>query len=323
VTVQHARESLNVSVRPLAEADLDAADRIFRLAFGTFIGLPDPATFAGDADFIRTRWRADPSAVFGAYVDGELAGSNIACCWGTVGFFGPLTIRPDLWDRGIGKQLLQPIMACFDRWGTRHGGLFTFPHSAKHLRLYQGFGFWPRFLTALMSRPVAAAPAEAPARWTKLSDAGADRKRLFAACREITGAIYDGLDLSLEMRAVAAQQLGDTVLVWRGDDVAAFAVCHCGAGTEAGSGTCYVKFAAVRPGPAAADDFEQLLAACDALARERGLQRLHAGVNTARHEAYVRLLQRGFRTDGQGVIMEKPNEPGYNRPDVFLLDDWR
>ncbi len=36
--------------------------------------------------------------------------------------------------------------------GTQHAGLFTFAHSQKHVGLYQRFGFWPRFLTALMSK---------------------------------------------------------------------------------------------------------------------------------------------------------------------------
>ena len=43
----------------------------------------------------------------------------------------------------------------------------------------------------------------------------------------------------------------------------------------------------------------------------------------ARHEAYRRILDRGFRTDLQGVAMHRPNEPGYNRPGVYLIDDWR
>jgi hypothetical protein len=30
-----------------------------------------------------------------------------------------------------------------------------------------------------------------------------------------------------------------------------------------------------------------------------------------------------FHTGIQGVAMHKPNEGGYNRPDVFLMDDWR
>src|SRR5580692_3111680 len=82
----------NVLVGPLRETDLSEADRIFRLAFGTFLGLPNPIEFAGDADYIRTRWAADPSAAFGAYLGKELVGSNFATRWGSVAFFGPLTL---------------------------------------------------------------------------------------------------------------------------------------------------------------------------------------------------------------------------------------
>ena len=35
------------------------------------------------------------------------------------------------------------------------------------------------------------------------------------------------------------------------------------------------------------------------------------------------MMERGFRTDMQGVAMERPNEAGYNRPGVYILDDWR
>jgi len=35
---------LDVTIRPLQEGDLPAADRSFRMAFGTFLGLPDPTT---------------------------------------------------------------------------------------------------------------------------------------------------------------------------------------------------------------------------------------------------------------------------------------
>ena len=46
----------NVNIRPLQESDLPKADRILRLSFGTFVGLPDPMTFFGDADVVRTRF---------------------------------------------------------------------------------------------------------------------------------------------------------------------------------------------------------------------------------------------------------------------------
>jgi GNAT superfamily N-acetyltransferase len=309
-------------VRPLREGDLPAADHIMRLAFGTFIGLPEPAAFMGDASYVRTRWLADPDAAFVAEVDGELVGSNFATNWGSVGFFGPLTIRPDFWDRGVGKRLMEPVMELFGKWGTRHAGLFTFAHSQKHVGLYQRFGFWPRFLTAIMSKPVGR--TEGAPRWTRFSEAPAgERDEVLSACRGLTAAIYEGLDVGHEIRAVAAQELGDTILLWDDGGLAGLAVCHSGPGTEAGSGACYIKFGAARPGPTAEQDFSRLLDACEEWASSRNSSRLVAGVNTARHEAYRHMLARGFRTDVQGVAMSRPNEAGYNRPGVYLIDDWR
>jgi hypothetical protein len=53
------------------------------------------------------------------------------------------------------------------------------------------------------------------------------------------------------------------------------------------------------------------------------MQVLIVGANMGRHEAYRALLARGFRIEIQGVTMHRPNEPGYDRPDVYIIDDWR
>ena len=313
---------LDITVRPLQESELPTADTIMRLAFGTFIGLPEPMAFMGDANYVRTRWIANPAAAFAAEVNGELVGSNFATNWGSVGFFGPLTIRPDFWDRGVGKRLMEPLIELFDKWGTKHAGLFTFPQSQKHVGLYQRFGFWPRFLTALMAKPIE--PTTGAGRWSKFSDTPAsDRDEILRACRELTDAIYEGLDVQHEIRAVADQKLGDTVLLWDDSKLKALAVCHVGPGTEGGSGVCYVKFGAVRPGPEAEQDFSRLLQSCEEMGSSLGASRVLAGVNTARHEAYRHMLASGFRTQTQGVVMSRPNEAGYNRPGVYLIDDWR
>jgi len=313
---------MQITIRALEEPDLPEADRIFRLAFGTFRGLPDPMSFMGDADLVHTRWRANPQAALGAYTNKELVGSNFAANWGTFGFFGPLTVRPDLWDRGIARRLLTATMDLFEQWGTRHAGLFTFPHSPKHIGLYQSFGFWPHYLTAVMAKAIE--PDTAAARWSKFSDLSLEqRDTCLASCRALTDTLYPGLDVRREIHAVAHQKLGDTVLIGEKGELTGFAICHLGKGSEAGSGAGYVKFAAVHPGPHAAESFEHLLAACEALVSERGIVRLIAGVNVARHDAYRIMLKRGFGTFLQGVAMQQGNEPGYNRPECFVIDDWR
>jgi GNAT superfamily N-acetyltransferase len=309
-------------IRLLQAHELDRADHIFRLAFGTFLGLPQPSQFGGDASYIKPRWQIDPTAAFAAEVNGQVVGSNIAACWGSVGTFGPLSVDPDFWNQGIAQKLIGAALARFTDWGTEQAGLFTFPNSPKHHALYQKFGFYPRFLTFVMTKPIQAVQQDGVgSNYSELeSQQQADCLR---ACAQLTDAIYPGLDLSREIQAVQAQTLGETLLLWDDKGLAGFAVCHRGAGSEAGSNVCYVKFGAVRPGPQAGEQFKQLLNLCEAYGAVQRLLRLVAGVNTSHDAAYTQMLAQGFRADIVGVIMQKPNQPGYNRPDLFILDDWR
>jgi len=310
-------------IRPLTEGDLAAARRISRTAFGTFLGAPDPENFWADRDLVYGRFAAEHVASFAAELDGELVGSNFVTNWGSVGFFGPLTIHPDQQGRGIAKSLVEAVSAQLDAWGTRHAGLFTFPQSPLHLALYGKFGFHARFLTAIMAAP--AKPGGTAAHWSRYS-ALSESERLSAqkSCRELTEEIYEGLDLGAEIRTVAVRALGDTVLQWEnGGRLAGFAICHWGPASEAGEGCCFVKFGAVRPGAGAEARFASLLDACGALALSVGMPSVLAGVNLAREEAYRHMVARGFRSEVQGVTMHRPNEAGYSRAGIYLLDDWR
>jgi predicted N-acetyltransferase YhbS len=315
----------DVSIRPLRETELDEADHIFRLAFGTFVGLKDPLRFAGDSDYVRTRFGVSPEGAIAAVAGDELLGSNFVTRWGSFGFFGPLSVRPDLWERGVAKRLLVATVDALE--GTRHAGLFTFAQSAKHVALYQKFGFWPGSLGAVMSRAVTLTSGRTsesdPGHVMLTALAGDERARAVAACREIAEAVYPGLDLTREIEGVDRLGLGDTVIVRDGSSTSAFAVCHCGAGTEAGSDVCFVKFGAADPRSRPASTFDRLLDASSALAAARGLGRLVVGVATANRAPYRRLLESGFRTEIQGVAMHRPDDPGFHLPDAWVLGDWR
>jgi hypothetical protein len=175
----------------------------------------------------------------------------------------------------------------------------------------------------IMARRIEGYPAMPPQASVFSQENPGDRAHGLEDCRALCDTIYPGLDLSGEIQSVAAQALGDTILLRNGDRLDGLAVCHIGPGTEAGSGTCYIKFGAVRSGPTAGAGLERLLEACAARGASRGATRLLAGVNTARQEAYEILLASGFRTEYQGVTMHRPNEPGYSRPGAYVLDDWR
>jgi predicted N-acetyltransferase YhbS len=301
----------------MVEDDLDQADHVTRVAFGTFRRLPDPGATFGDAESVRTRFRAAPDCAWVAEDGGEVVGCVLAARWGAFGFLGPLAVHPDWWDRGIGSRLLEPVLDAFARWELRQAGLFTFPSSPKHLGLYQKHGFWPRFLTAVLVKPVAPTTGGYEL-FSHAPDAHPSR------IRTLTGAVFPGLDLEREVEAVRSQGLGDTVLVEAVGELDGMAVCHVGRGSEAGSGACYVKFGAVRPGRGAGDRFAKLLDACEAFAARSGAERIVAGVSTGRLDAYRRLLGRGFRADLIGVSMcLRPDEPSFDTPAHYVLDDLR
>jgi GNAT superfamily N-acetyltransferase len=315
-----------VEVGLLNSNELSEANRIFRLAFGTFLGLPDPMAFAGDREMVTARWPGKHVTMLAARKDGRLIGSNVLTRWGTFGFFGPLTVLPEYWDRGVARALMEATVDRFDRDGLARTALFTFPHSTKHVGLYSKFGYWPGYLTALMKyepKKHSAGNGSAgtgPVVLSHFKDKA--REQAIESCRELTDALDKGLDLSSEIRLLLAQNIGDVVLTFTQDTLDAFAVCHHGAGSEAGTQLCYVKFAATRAGAGAGERFDRLLNAMDAFAMSHGVP-VEAGVNMAREDAFRRMVAHGFKPMMQGVAMQRPHAPGYNRADAYVLDDWR
>jgi GNAT superfamily N-acetyltransferase len=319
-------EPNQIKVGLLKKHELPEADRIFRLAFGTFLGLPDPLTFMEDRDLTISRGRARHVQVLAARDGGRLVGTNFLTTWGAFAFFGPLTILPEYWDKGVAQKLLKATVERFDRAGLRRTALFTFAASAKHVGLYQKFGYWPQHLTALMTHGPSPTPAPAPSPGSRTVFQSAlprsAREEAIAACRKLTNRIDKGLDLSDEIRSLLSQRIGEVILTYTRTTLDGFAIACHGAGSEGGTKSCYLKFAAARSGLGAGDRFDRLLNACDDFARSHGVS-IEAGMNFAREDAYRRMRAHGYRATGQGVAMQRPNDSGFNRPDAYVIDDWR
>ena len=310
---------MKIAIRPLAEADIERAEHVCRLAFGTFFGLPDPLSFRGDGALVRPRFLTDPSGVLVAETEDGIVGSGLVTNWGSVGLLGPLTVHPDRWSAGIGRRLTEALLDLLDARGHDFAGLLTHPHSTRHVRLYESLGFEVQRLISVLRREVR--PTAMPARARLLTDrADCD------ACREVADAVYPGLDHTREIASVLGHGLGDTVLLDRSDGgagLAGYAVCHHGAGSEGNSALLFVKAAAVRPGPDAEGDFQDLLASSEALAARRGAGAIAAGTNTGRREVYRILRERGYRSFMNAVAMLRPAGEGYGVPGIFAIDDWR
>lgn len=313
----------DIVIRQLTESDLPEADRINREAFGTFFGLEDPMNFRGDGEVVPGRHRANPEGAFAAEIDGRLVACGFVMNWGDVGIFGPLTVDVRHWGRGIARAMMNAMMAYMDAEGFALQGLFTHPQSAKHIRLYEAYGFRMQHITAVMDKQVETKQS-LPQGASQFSSLSRDeREGALSRCRAIADGILPGMDLTGEIMSIAENGYGDTLLLEGPGGTTAFACCHQGAGSEAGSTQAVVKFAAVMPGAAASDTFDVLVEACEAYCASRGVARLVAGTNTGRRECYEALLAAGFRTWMNGIAMIRPAGPGYNMPGMFVIDDWR
>ncbi|WP_268800437.1 GNAT family N-acetyltransferase [Pseudomonas huanghezhanensis] len=317
-TSQHPE---TVNVLPLTRAELAQACELVRLAFATFIEAAEPGEFWNDRDYVHNRWNAPHSNWLKAEIDGRMVGVLCVSRWGSHAVVGPVAVHPQFWDRAIAKSLMTGCIEQLDAWGVSHAGLMTFPDSAKHIGLYQRFGFWPRSLIAILQHPVSA--ESGPTGVLKYGAPGSDAQALKNACAAITHAIAPGLDVTGEMDAVREQKLGTTlILVDEAAQPHAFAICHFGPHSEAGAGVFYVKFAAVASGPRAPSVFATLIAACNAAAVQASQETLTVGVNTARDGAYRWLIDEGFRTDILGISMHRGGA-GYDHAQAWILDDWR
>ena len=164
--------------------------------------------------------------------------------------------------------------------------------------------------------------------WTKYSDLQKERpSEILDYCYSLTDSICEGLDLKVEIQSVANQKLGDTILLTdnKSNKLLGLAICHCGPKTEAGSNTCYVKFGSVTASEDRSEsaNFDELIKGCEIFAASQRLSKLTAGVNIGNLGAYRIMISKGFRTEFQGVMMTKNNDPAYHTEDVYAIDDWR
>jgi GNAT superfamily N-acetyltransferase len=320
-----------MEIKALNNSHLPEIEELVRVAFAKHLGLADPNLFNSGASF-ATRFEIAPDGAFGTFIDNKLVAAIFCTPWGSFGFFGPLVVLPDYWGSGLAQALIAKANQFFLDKNINLAGLYTFSNSPKHLALYQKFGYWPKQLTVLMSKEVSQqiSPdtrehSEAEATATRQSNLfsqldSAQQKAHLESARILCDAIYPGLDLSVEIKALASCKVGETIFIKNENDATVgFAVCHYGHGSEATSNSCYIKFAA-----ASTDEhFSRLLSECLKHSSEVGVTHILAGINTARHEAYKIMLENGFKIKVVGVAMLTAQHDGFNRPGVFAIDDWR
>ena len=136
---------------------------------------------------------------------------------------GPLGVRPDAQDGGVGKLIVRAGRDWLEREGARVIGLETMPRTMDNIGFYSGLGFEPGRLTLTVT--FSAAVGEHPAMLLGRQRAS-EKSDWVAACRRLTNVVRPGYDFSREIELTDELSLGDTLLFTRDGELRGFALYH-------------------------------------------------------------------------------------------------
>jgi GNAT superfamily N-acetyltransferase len=177
-----------LAIRPVAAADAGELGRILYVAFQT---LADRHNFPRDfpsveiATGVLSMLTANPG--FHGVVaeeDGRIAGSNFIDLRSPIGGIGPLSVDPEVQDRGVGRRLMEAVM---EEAKARNAAGIRLVQAAYHnrsLSLYTKLGFSTREpLSILQGRPLQSRFPGDEVRPAKPED----RAACNALCRKVHG----------------------------------------------------------------------------------------------------------------------------------------
>jgi GNAT superfamily N-acetyltransferase len=154
---------------------------------------------------------------------GAIAAFNIAHRSGVEGWMGPLAVRDDCQGAGQGKNIVRAGVDLLTRSGCVVIGLETMPRTMDNIGFYSRLGFVPARLTVTLTVDAVTSP-RAPRLLSALRSISRDD-----AIRECAALVHEtlpGFDYTREIELTHELSLGDTLLLYEGDRLMGFALCH-------------------------------------------------------------------------------------------------
>jgi GNAT superfamily N-acetyltransferase len=223
---------------------------------------------------------------------GHIIGFNMAHRSGAEGWMGPLAVRSDWQERGIGSEMLRSGIAWLRSLGVRTLGLETMPRTIENIGFYSRLGFEPGMMTITLVRDLPAVSRTSGAAVEPLAAESGTRLRQIEECQRLADALSPGLDFSREFVLTHDLRLGDAVLVRNTGGLAGFALYHS-APLAAGRGSeelRVLKLAAVDAAVLGA-----IISGVESAALKLRLPRVAVRCQTAFQTAYHALIDRGYR----------------------------
>ena len=219
---------------------------------------------------------------------GELVAFNMVHRSGVEGWMGPLAVRPDRQGEGLGSAMVLAGVEWLKAEGARTIGLETMPRTVDNIGFYSRLGFMPGHLTVTLVRDVGRRPAESG----EVLSAVADVPAVLGECRALLDQLLPGTDFTRELALTHELRIGDTTLIRRDGALAGFALWHS-APLAAGRPKDEVRI--LKLVTRAVEDLDQVIEAVQRAAHHERVRRLAVRCQSVFGEAYLRLVEQGFR----------------------------
>lgn len=307
----------------IGEEDIGALNRLFSEAFTDryrrdgLVGVRVPR-------LSQAIWRyalkdAGEGAMLWRDERNEIVAFNIVHCSGAEGWMGPLAVRPDRQGLGLGRAVVTAAIEWLKQRGVKTLGLETMPRTVENIGFYSRVGFVPGKLTITMTGDITARVVGA--RYQRLAEAApSDRRSLIDGCREVLQRTAPGYDFSRELILTQDLDLGDTVIVMRGDQVAAFALYHS---VPLAEGKPAEELRVLKLFADSRESFERVILALESAASRLRLRRVAVRCQTTYDVAYRSLIRRGYWVRWTDLRMYLA---GYGEPepqgDAVLFSNW-
>ena len=248
--------------------------------------------------------------------EGQLLAFNIAHYSGTEGWMGPLAVRPDHQNSGLGKAMLRSGIEWLRSRRVQTIGLETMPRTVENIGFYSRLGFVPGFLTVTLTRDLSRRGVALP---ELLSSAGARRGARVEECRELTDRLCPGTDFSREITLTEELNIGDTVMYREGNVLRGYALWHS---APLATGRAREEVRVLKLVAADSQAFKGTVAAVESAALSEGIRRISVRAQTSYPEPYRWLIGQGFRAHWTDLRMTLEGHPEVMAERGVVWSNW-
>ena len=220
---------------------------------------------------------------------GELVAFNMVHRSGTEGWMGPLAVRPDRQNEGLGSTMVLAGVEWLKAEGARTIGLETMPRTVDNIGFYSRLGFMPGHLTVTLVRDIGRRP---PDSGQLLSAAGTDMPGLLDQCRGLLAQLAPGTDFTRELALTQELRIGDTTLIHHDRALSGFALWHS---APLAAGRPKDELRVLKLVARTLEDFANVIDAVQRAAHAERVRRLAIRCQSVFSDAYLRLVEQGFR----------------------------